>query len=177
MKFNFFGFKMKDQYKITLCDITEYPHWKMTNHYIDFIQNINIKKTWSKIRYNVEKITLHTNQNVMHVEKVLQAIENGNNIHFYDGIQIAKDSFQSEFGLVIDISSLHIEIFRGFQMFEKQKQNPLGINISTHGYFPCKLIAKIPLREILQSDILKAVIKEDNYLEKKYLNSLKIPYL
>lgn len=78
-----------------------------------------------------------------------------------DNHDFIKDSLFCEYGYIINLDTNELEVFEGFQK-KPQKTNRYGCECNRK-YYPCKIIKKIKIDDIHNSD---KTLKE--YLGKKY---------
>lgn len=78
-----------------------------------------------------------------------------------DSKDFIKNSLFCEYGYIINLDTNELEVFEGFQK-KPQKTNRYGCECNK-GYYPCKIIKKIKIEDIQNSDKL---LKD--YLDKKY---------
>lgn len=78
--------------------------------------------------------------------------------YIIDNHDFIKDSLFCEYAYIINLDTYELEFFKGFQ-HAPDYLGRYGVEKSD-GYYPCKLVLKIDLEEIIAADDIESFIKE-----------------
>lgn len=93
--------------------------------------------------------------------KGLELVYMGQLGHLIDGSEFIKDSLFCEFAYVLNLDDRTLEFYQGFQ-HGPQKDNPYGRKKDKDsGYYPCKLVGKVPFDQIPSDWMERFYPKED----------------
>lgn len=81
----------------------------------------------------------------------------GTQLHAEDCKGLIKNSLFCEFGYIINLDTMQLEIYRGFQK-KAQKGNRYGTIANDDGYYPCKLVDKYDLADITDESVVNDFI-------------------
>ena len=94
------------------------------------------EKDWDSLLYYSSKLT-----------EWQKCLDLGKNLFIENQIDFIKDSLFCEYAYIYDIDTRHFQVYFGFQkepdIISRYGTEPL------HGYFPCKLVASIPVNQEL----------------------------
>ena len=116
----------------------------------------SVKPTPEQRKYCVEMGWIKANDNasgdwywllhdLQEPENWQYAVYNGKKVLVHNEIDfLIRDSLFCEFGYIYDIDEHELEFYEGFQHVP-QENNPYGCEPNDDGYYPCRLLGKIPM--------------------------------
>ena len=137
---------------LTLVDENEKPSQKELNFYADYAStdiSIRNRETWYSLLRECQGILMH--------------YMTGNIQHMIDSNNFIKDSLFCEWAYIINLDSMELEIWKGFQheldpnnRYGQEIFTIVGEAISKNTYYPCKLLLSFPLDNLpTRKDFLK----------------------
>ena len=88
------------------------------------------------------------------MDALLESAEDGSKVYIENRIDFIKDSLFCEYAYIYDADRACLEFYVGFQK-EPQPGNPFGEEPDEDGYYPCRLMAEIPLKGKSRHDIME----------------------
>jgi len=115
-------------------------------------------------------------RNIQGVSTIVEIFK-GNLEHIENSKDFLKDSLFCEWGYLINLDTMELEIYQGFQSFP-QEGNRFGEEKTKDGYYPCALVKTFPLDNIPENWIKLVVptvkecttcnLDEDLYTDENY---------
>ena len=168
-----YGFVFKNNYYVQWCSEDAYPGGLGEDVYIF----INECVAWDKIKYNLlqfNNIYLSANgwSPLNNLRRFIEDNFQHNSALVHDNPLIS--SLFCEYGYLINLDLNCLDLYRGFQHLP-QLNNPLGSSPAKNKYYPCKLVASIPLKEVSRNKIIRCFQAGDLIKDAYELLQYKAP--
>lgn len=155
MHLGFWGFCHGGRYTVTPTD--DDPMTTGTS-LTRFIHHISFERRWDEIRSGVTSLLPDPDGRCVPIGGVLTALRIGTPLRVKDGMQTAKNSRETLYGMVINLDTTMLEIYWGNQ-YSPQTQNPFGTLRYDRDHYPCAKIVDLPFSGLTVADI-EAVIEK-----------------
>lgn len=177
-----YGFRKNGKEKATYNHYDSYPDWLGSN-VLNFIKNHSVKEmsdfydriimvdeddkpTREQIENcrNNKSIDLNVSRQseddwyclTRELQGELEQLYKCDFAYMIEYLGFIKNSLFCEYAYIIDIDEEVLEFYEGFQK-EPQVGNRYGVEANGSGYYPCKLIAEIPIDEIKEKTVEKII--------------------